>query len=156
MVENVTLDDFDLQILRALRRDGRVSIQHLSEQVSLSPTPVARRVKKLEQAGIITGYSALIDETTLGYGVTVFTSIRLEKQVEDALAVFEDAICGFPEVVDCWLMPGTRDYLLRIVTRDMQEFEQFLVGRLTRVPGVASIESAIPLRRVKSGVSRTP
>lgn len=156
MVENVTLDDFDLQILRALRRDGRVSIQHLSEQVSLSPTPVARRVKRLEQAGIITGYSALIDETTLGYGVTVFTSIRLEKQVEDALAVFEDAIRGFPEVVDCWLMTGTRDYLLRIVTRDMQEFEQFLVGRLTRVPGVASIESAIPLRRVKSGVSRTP
>lgn len=156
MVENVTLDDFDLQILRALRRDGRVSIQHLSEQVSLSPTPVARRVKRLEQAGIITGYSALIDETALGYGVTVFTSIRLERQVEDALAVFEDAIRGFPEVVDCWLMTGTRDYLLRIVTRDMQEFEQFLVGRLTRVRGVASIESAIPLRRVKSGVSRTP
>lgn len=156
MVETLPLDEFDLQILRALRRDGRISIQHLSEQVSLSPTPVARRVKRMEQAGIITGYSALIDETTLGYGVTVFTSIRLEKQVEDALADFENAIRGFPEVVDCWLMTGTRDYLLRIVTRDMQEFEQFLVGRLTRVPGVASIESAIPLRRVKSGVSRTP
>ena len=150
------MDEFDLQILRALRRDGRMSIQHLSEQMALSPTPIARRLRQLEKSGVITGYSALIDEAALGFGVTVFTSIKLDRQVDDALAEFETAILGFPEVVDCWLMTGTRDYLLRIVTRDMREFEQFLVGRLTRAPGVASIESSIPLRRVKSGVSRTP
>lgn len=156
MVNSVDLDDFDMQILRLLRQDGRISIQNLSDQIALSPTPTARRLRRLEESGVITGYSALIDEAALGFGVTVFTSIKLDRQVDDALAEFEAAILGFPEVVDCWLMTGTRDYLLRIVTRDMQEFEQFLVGRLTRAPGVASIESSIPLRRVKSGVSRTP
>ena len=106
--------------------------------------------------GIIRGYASLIDEDALGFGVSVFVSVQLDKQVDDALASFEAAIQNFPEVVDCWLMTGNRDYLMRIATSDLKEFEQFLVGRLTKVPGVASIESSIPLRRVKSAGAHIP
>lgn len=150
-----TLDDPDRRIIQELSRNGRITTLELSEAVGLSPTPVARRVRRLEDAGVIRGYAALIDEVELGFGVTVFVSVKLDKQVDDALDAFEASIQKFPEVVDCWLMTGNRDYLLRIVTVDLQEFERFLVGRLTKVRGVASIESSIPLRRVKSGLART-
>lgn len=150
------LDAFDIQILRELRRDGRISIQDLSERIGLSATPVARRLRQLEDQGIITGYCALIDEMKLGYEVSVFVSVQLDKQVDAALDQFEAAILAFPEVVDCWLMTGNRDYLLRVATTGLAAFEAFLTGKLTKVPGVANIESSIPLRRVKSGVARTP
>jgi Lrp/AsnC family leucine-responsive transcriptional regulator len=88
--------------------------------------------------------------------VSVFVSVQLDKQVDNALATFEKAIQSMPEVVDCWLMTGNRDYLLKIVTSGLSGFERFLVGRLTKIDGVASIESSIPLRRVKAGISRTP
>lgn len=156
MAESDTIDQFDIQILRVLSRDGRISLQDLSERIGLSTTPTARRVRRLEKAGIITGYAALIDETALGFDVSVFVSVQLERQVDDALATFEAAVQQFPEVVDCWLMTGDRDYLLRIATTGLKEFEEFLVGRLTRVPGVASIQSSIPLRRVKQGGARIP
>lgn len=149
------IDRFDRDILSALRRDGRISVLDLSDRVGLSPTPVARRIRRLEEAGIIQGYTALIDEVALGFAVSVFVSVKLDKQVDDALATFESAIATFPEVVDCWLMTGNRDYLLRVVTTGLAEFEQFLVGRLTRVRGVAAIESSIPLRRVKAGIARS-
>lgn len=156
IAETTTVDQFDIQILRALCEDGRMSLQDLSERIGLSTTPTARRVRRLESSGAITGYSALIDEEVLGFGVSVFVSVQLDKQVDDALARFEATILEFPEVVDCWLMTGDRDYLMRIATTGMKEFEKFLVGRLTKVPGVASIQSSIPLRRVKSGGARIP
>lgn len=155
MAESSALDRFDRDILRALQHDGRLTIQELSERVGLSPSPVSRRVRRLEADGVIRGYAALIDEAALGYGVSVFVSVRLDRQVDEALARFESAVQAFPEVVDCWLMTGARDYLLRIATADLAEFERFLTGRLTRIPGVAAIESSIPLRRVKAGTSRT-
>jgi Lrp/AsnC family leucine-responsive transcriptional regulator len=108
----------------------------------------------LEETGIIKGYSALIDEVALGYTVTVFVSVQLDRQVDDALVSFEAAIDAFPEVVDCWLMTGNRDYMMRVVTADLREFEHFLVQQLTKVPGVSTIESSIPLRRVKDGQAR--
>ncbi len=151
-----TLDTFDIQILRELRKDGRISIQELSERIGLSPTPAARRLRHLEERGIITGYCALIDEVALGYEVSVFVSVQLDKQIDVTLDQFEAAIQAFPEVVDCWLMTGNRDYLLRVATTGLAAFETFLTGKLTKVPGVANIESSIPLRRVKSGVARTP
>lgn len=126
----------------------------LSAEVGLSPTPVARRLRRLEEDGIITGYTALIDEMALGYAVSVFVSVKLDKQIDDVLEAFERAVAEFPEVVDCWLMTGSRDYLLRIATEGLREYEQFLTKQLTRVPGVASIESSIPLRRVKAGLAR--
>lgn len=150
------LDRFDIEILRALQRDGRQTINDLSAAVGLSSSPVARRLRHLERSGIITGYAALIDEVALGYGVSVFVSVQLDRQVDEALATFEAAISQFPEVVDCWLMTGNRDYLLRIAASGLPEFERFLVGQLTKVRGVASIESSIPLRRIKAGLARTP
>jgi Lrp/AsnC family leucine-responsive transcriptional regulator len=108
----------------------------------------------LEEAGVISGYAALIDEAQLGFGFSVFVSVKLERQVDSALAKFEAAINTFPEVVECWLMTGNRDYLLRISTRGLDDFERFLVGKFTKIPGVASIESSIPLRRVKAGMAR--
>lgn len=155
-MENGEIDEFDLRILRALADDGRLSVQKLSEAVGLSPSPVARRLSRLEEQGFISGYAALIDEVRLGFGVSVFVSVKLDRQVDDALASFEKAIGMMSEVVDCWLMTGNRDYLLRVVTRDMAEFEQFLTAKLTKLSPVAEIESSIPLRRVKSGIARTP
>lgn len=149
------LDGIDRRIVRALREDGRISLLDLAASVGLSPTPIARRVRRLEETGVITGYAALIDETALGFGVSVFVSIKLDRQVDDALVTFEKAIAEFPEVVDCWLMTGNRDYLLRVATEGLAQFEQFLVGRMSKVPGIASMESSIPLRRVKGGVART-
>ncbi len=155
MQKITNLDGIDRRIVRALREDGRISLLDLAASVGLSPTPIARRVRRLEEAGIITGYAALIDETALGFGVSVFVSIKLDRQVDDALVTFEKAIAEFPEVVDCWLMTGNRDYLLRVATEGLAQFEQFLVGRMSKVPGIASMESSIPLRRVKGGIART-
>jgi Lrp/AsnC family leucine-responsive transcriptional regulator len=153
---STTLDSHDTTLLRALQANGRATINELAEQVGLSPSPVARRLRLLEEAGVITGYAALIDEAALGYDISVFVSVKLDRQVDDALARFEAAVRSFPEVVDCWLMTGNRDYLLRVATRGLADFEHFLTGRFTKIPGVASIESSIPLRRVKSGLARMP
>lgn len=154
MAKDPNLDATDLALLRQLQKDGRATVQEMSEAVGLSATPVARRVRQMEDQGVITGYAALIDEAALGYGFSVFVSVKLDRQVDEALARFEAAVKAFPEVVDCWLMTGNRDYLLRIATRGLEDFERFLVGRFTKVPGVASIESSIPLRRIKSGLAR--
>ena len=149
------MDAIDRQIIRHLRQDGRISNQDLADRVGLSPSPCLRRVRALEAEGVLQGYTALIDEARLGFGVSVFVSVQLDRQVDRALETFEKAVQGFEEVVDCWLMTGNRDYLLRVATRDLADFEAFLTGRLTRVPGVANIESSIPLRRVKAGIART-
>ena len=148
------LDAKDIRILSELHRDSRLSQQALSERVGLSPTPCARRIRLLEEGGVITGYGARIDETKLGFGFSVFVSVKLSRQVRDQLETFEAAIGQYPEVVDCWLMTGSRDYLLRVVVRGLEDYERFLTTRLTRVDGVASIESAIPIRRVKAQGAR--
>jgi len=143
------LDDVDRRILRELQRDARLTHQDLSERIGLSPSPCARRIRRLEADGFITGYSARIDETKLGFPFNVFISVRLDRQIDDRLVAFEREVRLCPEVVDCWLMTGSFDYLLRVAVRDLNEFEHFLTGRLTKLPGVASLESSIPIRRVK-------
>ncbi len=148
------IDAIDRRILAELQREGRLTHQELSERVGLSPTPCARRLRNLEEKGYISGYAALIDEARMGFGFTVFVSVQLDRQVDDRLVSFEAAIAQFPEVVDCWLMTGNRDYMLRIAVSGLAEYEQFLTGRLTKVPGVASLESSIPIRRVKGRQSR--
>lgn len=154
MMTFTDMDKISMSILRTLQKDGRTTVNDLSERVGLSASAVARRVRLLEEAGVISGYAALIDEAQLGFGFSVFVSVKLERQVDSALAKFEAAINTFPEVVECWLMTGNRDYLLRISTRGLDDFERFLVGKFTKIPGVASIESSIPLRRVKAGMAR--
>ncbi|SEN45746.1 transcriptional regulator, AsnC family [Gemmobacter aquatilis] len=148
------LDETDQRILRELQRDARLTHQDLAERIGLSPSPCARRIRKLEAEGFITGYSARIDEAKMGFGVSVFVSVRLDRQVDDRLVTFEREVARCPEVVDCWLMTGSFDYLLRIAVRDLNEFEHFLTGRLTKIAGVASIESSIPIRRVKFRLAR--
>lgn len=155
MAESTRLDAIDQAILRELQHNARISIQELSERVGLSPSPCARRVRILENAGIIAGYHAVVDEVRAGFSFSVFVSVKLDRQIDDTLREFEAAIRNYPEVVDCWLMTGNRDYLLRVAVRDIAEFEAFLTGRLTKLPAVASIESSIPLRRVKSNISRS-
>ena len=148
------MDDIDRAILRELQLDGRLSMHDLSARVGLSASPCARRVRLLEDSGMIRGYAAVLDEAKLGFGVCVFVTVKLDRQVDDALTNFETRIKSYPEVVDCWLMTGPRDYLLRIAAADLVEFEEFLTHRLTRIAGVSSIESSIPLRRVKAASAR--
>lgn len=155
-MKTTNLDDIDIRILRELRKDGRITAAELGQRVGLSATPVTRRLRQLENTGVITGYAALIDEAALGYAMSVFVSVKLDRQVEETLKSFEDAVVRFPEIVDCWLMTGNRDYLLRVAVSGLKEFEDLMIERLVKIKGVASIESSIPLRCVKSGISRTP
>lgn len=148
------IDEIDLKILRELQKDARLSHQELSKRVGLSATPCARRIKRLEQDGFITGYSARINQDLLGFGFAVFVSVQLDRQIDDRLHTFESEIKRLPEVLDCWLMTGNRDYLLRAVVADLQEFERFMTGRLTKIQGVASLESSVPIRQVKAQLAR--
>ena len=103
---------------------------------------------------MLTGYAARIDEGKLGFAFNVFISVRLDRQRDDTLSAFEREVRLCPEVVECWLMTGSFDYLMRVAVRDLAEFERFLTGRLTKLPGVASLESSIPIRRVKQQPAR--
>lgn len=146
---NMKLDDIDRRLLGALQENGRLPVTDLAEKIGLTTSPCLRRLKILEQAGIIRGYAALVDQQKVGLPVSVFVSVKLEMQREEALERFEAAIRDCPEVVECYLMTGPRDYLLRVVAQDLSAYERFLKQTLTRVEGVASIESSFALTQVK-------
>ena len=143
------LDAIDRKILAALQDDGRLSNVELAERVGLSPSPCLRRVRQLEHAGMIIRYVALLDQRAVGLPASVFISVKLERQQEDDLDAFEAEVSRYPEVLECYLMTGTRDYLLRVATRDLSAYEQFLKTKLTRLDNVASIESSFALKQVK-------
>ncbi len=143
------LDDIDRRILAALQADGRMTAQQLADRVGLSPSPCARRVRLLEEAGVVKGYVAVIDQAKVGLPISVFASVKLERQREDDLDRFSQAVARWPEVVDCYLMTGQRDYLLRVVVSDLESYERFIKDKLTRLDGVASIESSFALGQVK-------
>ena len=145
---NITLDAIDLQILENLQDDARMRNVDLAGKVGLSPSPCLRRVGNLEQTGVIRGYATLLDAEAVGLPVSIFVSVTLEKQVERALKIFEKHIRARPEVMECYLMTGDADYLLRVVTADLAAYEKFLIGHLTRIPGVASIKSSFALKQV--------
>ena len=145
----MSLDAIDRRLLAALQDNGRLSATELAEKVGLTTSPCLRRIRNLEEAGVIQGYSTVIDQTKVGLPVSVFVSIKLERQREDTMLRFEEAIRRSPEVVECYLMTGTRDYLLRVVARDLTGYERFLKQTLTRLDGVASIESSFALAQVK-------
>jgi Lrp/AsnC family transcriptional regulator, leucine-responsive regulatory protein len=145
----MSLDAIDRRLLAALQDNGRLSATELAEKVGLTTSPCLRRIRNLEEAGVIQGYSTVIDQTKVGLPVSVFVSIKLERQREDTMLRFEEAIRRWPEVVECYLMTGTRDYLLRVVARDLTGYERFLKQTLTRLDGVASIESSFALAQVK-------
>jgi Lrp/AsnC family leucine-responsive transcriptional regulator len=143
------IDETDRKIIAALQADGKITINELAEKVGLSASPCARRVRLLEQAGIIKGYAAVIDQKKVGLPISAFASIKLERQREENLERFSRAVERWPEVVDCYLMTGQHDYLLRIVSQDLESYEIFLRDKLTRLDGVASIETSFALKQVK-------
>lgn len=143
------LDAIDRKILVLLQEDGRMTMQALAERVGLSLSPCHRRVRLLEERGVISRYVALLDQKALDLHVSVFVSIKLARQREEDLRRFEKAISGWREVLECYLMTGNRDYLLRVVVTDLAAYEAFLKNKLTRVDGIASIESSFALSQVK-------
>ena len=145
---NRTLDAIDRRILENLQDDARMRNVDLAGRVGLSPSPCLRRVGNLEQTGVIRGYATLVDAEAVGLPVSIFVSVTLEKQVERALKVFEKHIRARPEVMECYLMTGDADYLLRVVASDLTAYEKFLLEHLTRIPGVASIKSSFALKQV--------
>lgn len=143
------LDSTDWKILALLQSDARMSNVELARAVGLSPSPCLARVRALEQGGYISRYVSLLDALKVGLKVSVFIQVALEKQVEKALEVFENAILERPEVMECYLMTGEADYLLRVVVPDIQALEQFILHFLSRVPGVGNIKSSFALKQVK-------
>jgi Lrp/AsnC family leucine-responsive transcriptional regulator len=143
------LDDLDRKILQHLQRDGRMSLADLAEKVGLSPSPCLRRVRMLEREGVIARYVAVLDQRAVGLPVSVFVSIKLDSQRQEALDRFAKAIERWPEVLECYLMTGPRDYWLRVVVPDLDAYERFVKQKLTRLEGIASIESSFALEQVK-------
>ena len=147
------LDAIDRRILTLLQSDSRITMQELAAKVGLSISPCHRRVKLLEERGVITRYIATVDQKALGLLVSVFISIKLARQKEEDLDRFARAISKWPEVLECYLMTGNRDYLLRVVAADLSAYETFLKTKLTRLDGIASIESSFALSQVKYSIA---
>lgn len=152
-MSNMTFDSIDRKILTLLQDDCRITIAELAEQVGLTASPCHRRVKILEENGVLKRYIALVDQKAVGLPVSVFISIKLERQKEEDLARFAKAISGWREVLECYLMTGHRDYLLRVVVADLAAYERFLKQKLTRVSGISSIESSFALDQIKYSIA---
>jgi len=142
------LDRKDKQILAVLQEAGRISNAELAERVHLSPSACLRRVKALEEGGVIAGYAALLDPRTIGRGTDTFVEITLKSQAEDALDAFEQAVERTPEIMECYLMAGDADYLLRVSTSGPADYERIHREVLARMPGVARLRSIFALRTV--------
>src|SRR5689334_8721666 len=147
------LDAIDRKILSHLQSDGRMTMQELADKIGLSVSPCHRRVKLLEERGVITRYIATVDQKAVGLHVSVFISIKLARQKEEDLDRFARAISKWEEVLECYLMTGNRDYLLRVVAADLSSYEAFLKNKLTRLDGIASIESSFALSQVKYSIA---
>lgn len=144
------LDAIDRKLLRALQHDSRRSIQELGEAVGLSASACHRRVKALEQSGAIRNYRAVLDANRLGFTMEFFIEVGLQSQSEPSLDAFETAVVEIPEVLECHLMAGQSDYILRVVCRDHEDFERLHRRLAARLPGVARIHSNMSIRTVKA------
>jgi len=144
------IDAKDWQIIRELQRDGRLTNLELSKRVNLSPSPCLRRVRILEEAGVITGYSADVDPRTCGLRVTAFIRISLLRHERDSIRRFEESIQTIDEVLECHLLTGEADYLLRVMVADLDAYEDFVRTRLHGIPGVSSIITSLVYGTVKS------
>lgn len=143
------LDRYDRLIARELQRDGRLSNVELARRIGLSESATLRRVRALENDGLIHGYVAQLDPARAGFPTNVFVTITLHRQDQADLQAFEDAVQGIPEVMECYLMTGVADYLVRVVCRDAADFERLHSRHLTRLPGVARVQSSFALRVVR-------
>ena len=146
---DVNLDQFDRRLLHALQANGRLSNAELAERVFLSPSQCQRRVKKLEELGIIQRYVALLDSDRIGLGVTAVINVTLEKHGESQARAFKEAIERHPQILECWSITGEADYLLRVVAPDLKAFSDFLMRDLLNLPLATSVRSNILLEQVK-------
>ena len=147
------MDSFDRDLVAVLQQEGRIANVQLAERVHLSESACLRRVRTLESQGVIQGYSARVDPQKVGLSGIVFVSITLERQDQDELRVFEEAVRALPEVMDCYLMTGEFDYLLRVVVADTEDFERIHSQQRTRLPGVARVHSSFALRTVQKSAA---
>lgn len=144
------MDKIDRLIIRELQLNARLSNQELAEKINLSPSPCLRRVRLLEKSGILSGYTARVDQEAYGLPLNVFVSIKLEKQNERSIKEFESGLQLLDQIMECYLMTGSRDYLLRVVSADLKSYENFIRDDLTKLPGIASIESSFAFSNVKN------
>jgi Lrp/AsnC family transcriptional regulator, leucine-responsive regulatory protein len=148
MTDSTQVDDKDRALLRALQRDGRATIAALADKIALSESACRRRIEALEKRGIIEGYRADLNADKLGFSLTVFVSISLGTQTDRDLGAFEAAVRAAPEVMECWLMTGDADYLLRVAARDVADLERIHREVLTRLPSVVRVNTALAMRSV--------
>ncbi|HEY5819462.1 MAG TPA: Lrp/AsnC family transcriptional regulator [Mesorhizobium sp.] len=148
-MKQIVADDFDRKILRTLQADARITNSELAEKIGLSQSPCLRRVRRLEEAGLIRGYTALIDPAAFGWTMVAIATIRLGRQNEDEILMFEEAIRGWDEVLECHLVTGSRDYVLKVAARDLVEYEGFIKQKIARLKCVASIETSFVMNTVK-------
>ena len=143
----MTLDRYDRLILEQLQQNGRISNQELADAISLSPSPCLRRVRQLEDDGMIRGYVALLDARKLGLTLMSFIHISMDKHTPERFESFERTVAGFPEVMECHLITGqSADYLLKVIVTDMDAYQQFLLQKLTRIEGVSGVHSSFVLK----------
>jgi Lrp/AsnC family transcriptional regulator, leucine-responsive regulatory protein len=145
----MNLDSIDLKILDELQRDGSLSNVQLAQRIHLSPSPCLARVKALEASGVIARYVALANPAKLGIGLSVFINISLKEQSKAALADFEQRIAEHDEVMECYLMTGDSDYLIRVAVADLPALEKFILEQLTPIPGIEKIRSSFALKQVR-------
>jgi len=143
------LDTIDRRILNVLQRDGRVQNVELAKEVGLSPSPCLRRVRLLEEEGVIERYVAVLNAAKVDKGLTVFARVWLKGQDVETVDHFTEAVKRLPEVVECHLMAGDCDFLLRVVSADLDEYRQFQIKHLTRIKGVQSVKTEIPMQKIK-------
>jgi Lrp/AsnC family transcriptional regulator, leucine-responsive regulatory protein len=143
------LDAIDRRILRALQQDGRLQNVELAKEVGLSPSPCLRRVRRLEEAGVIARYAAILDPAKVDLGMTLFARVWLTGQDEETVGPFVAAIHELPQVVECHLMAGDCDFLLRVLAKDLDDYRRFQIEHLGRIKGVRSIKTEIPMQKVK-------
>lgn len=143
----VKLDKYDRMILDLLQKDGRISNQDLAEAISLSPSPCLRRVRQMEEEGLIDGYVALLNARKLGLHLMAFIQISMDKHTPERFEAFEETIAGYPEVLECHLITGqSADYVLKVIVQDMDAYQQFLLQKLTRIEGVSGVQSSFVLK----------
>jgi len=143
------MDNIDKKIIRELQLNARISNEELAERVNLSASPCLRRVRKLEQQGIISAYTAIVDQVHCGLSMNVFLSVRLERPDTAIMQNFEREIAKLDEVIECFLMTGNRDYLLKVVSSDLQSYETFIRDKFSAIAGIMSIESSFAFGQVK-------
>ncbi|MEJ6593550.1 Lrp/AsnC family transcriptional regulator [Parasphingorhabdus sp.] len=146
---DTNLDEIDLKILQRLQDDGRITNVELANSVGLTAPPCLRRMRALEDQGVINSYHAAINPTKMGYTITVFAMVSLKSQAETDLQAFEEHVQKLPEVRECYMLNGEIDFILKVVAKDLQQFQSFLTSQLTAAPNVASVKTSLTIRSAK-------